>query len=156
MTDKDMLSTNNEKHLARPTMSTLETFNNADQLPERQFTPSNVSLFMYNAAVWNPHRIHYDETYTTQVEKHPGIVIDGPLQGDWLSQVALNWVGENGVVSAFSYSNRRASYLGETLTSGGRITAINRDENTIDVELFIKNESGEIITPGAATISLTA
>ena len=50
-------------------------------LPEREFTATNVSLFCYNAAIWNPHRIHYDETYTTEVEKHPKIVIDGPLQG---------------------------------------------------------------------------
>ena len=53
-----------------------------DTLPERQHTASNVSLFVYNAAVWNPHRIHYDERYTTEVEGHPGVVIDGPLQGD--------------------------------------------------------------------------
>ena len=36
-------------------------------LPEREFTATNVSLFCYNAAIWNPHRIHYDETYTTEV-----------------------------------------------------------------------------------------
>jgi len=86
-----------------------------DGLPERHHTPTNVTLFMYNAAVWNLHRIHYDETYTTQVEKHPGIVIDGPLQGDWLAQCVTNWVGADGRVLRFSYSNRRATYLGETL-----------------------------------------
>ena len=54
-------------------------------IEERSHHPSMVSLFLYNAVIWNPHRIHFDETYTTQVEKHPGIVIDGPLQGDWLA-----------------------------------------------------------------------
>ncbi len=92
--------------------------NVGDTLPNRDFTPTNVSLFMYNAAVWNPHRIHYDERYTTEVEKHPGIVIDGPLQGDWLSQCVLNWVGDDGRMIGFDYSNRRAAYLGETLTTG--------------------------------------
>ena len=56
------------------------------QLPIRHFKASNVSLFCYNAAIWNPHRIHYDEKYTKEIEHHPEIVIDGPLQGDWLSQ----------------------------------------------------------------------
>ncbi len=124
-------------------------------LPSRAFTASNVSLFMYNAAVWNPHRIHYDETYTVEVEKHPGIVIDGPLQGDWLSQVALNWLGDNGVLTQFSYSNRRAAYLGETLTSGGTIQAINPRSGEVELELFIKNASKEVITPGKATVKLT-
>ncbi len=123
-----------------------------DALPERQHTATNVSLFLYNAAIWNPHRIHYDEPYTTEVEKHPGVVIDGPLQGDWLNQVVVNWMGEGATLTKFSYSNRRASYLGETLTSGGAITAVDQDEGTVDLEIFIKNAEGDIITPGTAQV----
>ena len=108
---------------------------------------------MYNAAVWNAHRIHYDETYTTEVEGHPAIVIDGPLQGDWLSQVALNWVGARGSVLNFSYTNRKASYLGEVLTSGGVISAIDLHKRSVELTLFIKNEAGEVVTPGTATVS---
>ena len=76
----------------------LTQLNIDDALPEREHTPSNVSLFLYNAAVWNAHRIHYDETYTTTVENHPGVVIDGPLQGDWLAQCVTNWLGDDGVL----------------------------------------------------------
>ena len=126
-----------------------------DALPERQHTANNVSLFLYNAAIWNPHRIHYDETYTTQVEKHPGVVIDGPLQGDWLNQVVVNWMGESGTLIQFNYSNRRASYLGETLTSGGAITAIDTDAGLVDMEIYIKNENGDVITPGTAQVKIS-
>ena len=87
-------------------------------LPERTFIATNVSLFLYNAAIWNPHRIHYDERYVKEVEHHPGIVIDGPLQGDWLTQAVFEWIGDNGEFIEFEYSNRKASYLGDTLTSG--------------------------------------
>ena len=125
-----------------------------DRLPERQHLATNVGLFLYNAAVWNPHRIHYDETYTTQVEKHPGIVIDGPLQGDWLSQCALNWLGERGELISFSYSNRRAAYLGETLTTGGKVVEYDEKNATVSVELYVKNESDDVITPGFATLKL--
>ena len=125
-----------------------------DSLPIRSHTPTNVSLFMYNAAIWNPHRIHYDEQYTTQVEKHPGIVIDGPLQGDWLSQVVLNWMGEGGQLVSFNYSNRRASYLGETLTSGGHVTAVDPSRKEVTVELFVKNAVGDVMTPGSAVVRL--
>lgn len=128
--------------------------NVGDTLPNRDFTPTNVSLFMYNAAVWNPHRIHYDERYTTEVEKHPGIVIDGPLQGDWLSQCVLNWVGDGGRMVGFGYSNRRAAYLGETLMTGGIITEINSDSHRVTVEIFVKNEAGEVTSPGHATVEL--
>ena len=123
-----------------------------EALPERSYTATNVSLFLYNAAIWNPHRIHYDEPYTTDVEKHPGVVIDGPLQGDWLNQVVVNWMGDSAALTNFNYSNRRASYLGETLTSGGAISAIDKDAGTEDLELFIKNENGDVITPGTALV----
>ena len=123
-----------------------------EALPERSYTATNVSLFLYNAAIWNPHRIHYDEPYTTDVEKHPGVVIDGPLQGDWLNQVVVNWMGDSAALTSFNYSNRRASYLGETLTSGGAVSAIDKDAGTVDLELFIKNENGDVITPGRAQV----
>ena len=75
-----------------------------DALPERQHTPTNVSLFLYNAAIWNAHRIHYDEPYTINVEKHPAVVVDGPLQGDWLVQAVTDWLGEDGDMITFEYS----------------------------------------------------
>lgn len=123
-----------------------------DELPVREHTATTVGLFLYNAAVWNPHRIHYDRQYTIEVEGHPNILIDGPLQGDWLSQVALNWAGEQGQLVRFIYSNRRAAYLGETLTSGGRVSSVNVVESLIELELHIKNAAGEVITPGSAVL----
>lgn len=131
-----------------------ENLNVGDALPEREHLATNVSLFLYNAAVWNAHRIHYDAPYTTDVENHPGIIIDGPLQGDWLSQVVLDWLGDSGQLLEFEYSNRRASILGETLTAGGRVQAIDGGEVTL--ELFIRNEAGEITTPGRAVVNLAA
>jgi hydroxyacyl-ACP dehydratase HTD2-like protein with hotdog domain len=123
-----------------------------DALPERRYKATNVSLFCYNAAIWNPHRIHYDERYTTEVEKHPAIVIDGPLQGDWLSQVVVNWIGDDASLVSFGYSNRKASYLGETLTSGGTITSIDPSTGDVTLDIHIRNENGEITSPGTAVV----
>jgi hydroxyacyl-ACP dehydratase HTD2-like protein with hotdog domain len=123
-----------------------------DCLPERRHAPTNVSLFLYNAAIWNAHRIHYDAGYTTEVEKHPAIVVDGPLQGDWLTQAVVNWLGDDGDLIEFEYSNRRASYLGETLISGGRIEAVRPADLEAEISVFVKSEAGEIMTPGRATV----
>jgi 3-methylfumaryl-CoA hydratase len=40
-----------------------------------------VLLFRFSALTFNGHKIHYDWRYATQVEKYPGLVIHGPLQG---------------------------------------------------------------------------
>ena len=123
-----------------------------DCLHERRHAPTNVSLSLYNAEIWNAHRIHYDAGYTTEVEKHPAIVVDGPLQGDWLTQAVVNWLGDDGDLIEFEYSNRRASYLGETLISGGRIEAVRPAELEAEISVFVKSEAGEIMTPGRATV----
>jgi hydroxyacyl-ACP dehydratase HTD2-like protein with hotdog domain len=125
-----------------------------EPLPERIHRASNVSLFLYNAAVWNAHRIHYDEMYTTEVEKHPGVVIDGPLQGDWLTQTVLEWLGDDGHMVEFQYSNRLAAYLGEVLTAGGSVSSI--EGNVVTVDVFIRNEAGQVITPGSAVVHFSS
>lgn len=45
----------------------------------REVTPDDVLLFRYSALTFNPHRIHYDRRYVTDVEGYPGLVVHGPL-----------------------------------------------------------------------------
>ncbi len=123
-------------------------------LPSRARLATNVSLFAYNAVLWNAHRIHYDEHYAVNVEHHPGIVIDGPLQGDWLTQEILEWLGEDGTLVEFEYSNRSASYLGQTLAAGGQITAIYPSTRLVTLELAITGQAGQVTTPGQAVVKL--
>jgi hydroxyacyl-ACP dehydratase HTD2-like protein with hotdog domain len=123
-----------------------------DSLPERSFTPDNVQSMMYNAILWNGHRIHFDEPYAKDIEGYPGLVIAGPCLGDWIHQCLEEWLAEDGRIASIEYSNRIASYVGETLRSGGTVTACNTDTGEVQVEVFIKNEAGEVVTPGLATV----
>lgn len=138
------------KRLARTTVQV------GDQLPERELTPDNVQLFLYNAALWNAHRIHFDYPYATEVEGYPGLVIAGPMLGDWLNQCVEEWLGDEGRLVSIEYSNRAASYIGETLRSGGTVTAVDPASGEVQIEVFIKNEAGEVITPGVATVVMDA
>ena len=135
-------------------MPTLTSVTTGTHLPERTHEPSAVSLFLYNAVIWNPHRIHFDSPYTTQVEKHPGIVVDGPLQGDWLSQAVMEWIGNDGELLEFEYSNRRAAYLGEQLRAGGEVIEVDRDTRTVTLKIYIKNADDQVIAPGRAVVRL--
>lgn len=127
-----------------------------DALPEREHACSKVQLMLYNAALWNGHRIHYDEAYAKEVEGYPGLVIAGPLLGDWLHQCIEEWLGDDGALSRVSYSNRVASYIGETLTAGGTVTAVDTDTATVTLDVFIRNEAGDIAAPGTATVRFFA
>ncbi len=124
-----------------------------DPLPSHAYNCDNVQLFFYNAVLWNAHRIHYDLPYATEVEGYPGLVVAGPLLGDWLSQVVDAWIdGTGATLERFDYSNRQAAYVGDDLVAGGEVTAV--DGDTVSVDLFVKNAEGEVITPGAAVIRL--
>ena len=102
--------------------------------------------------MWNAHRIHDEEPCTLEVEKHPGVIVDGPLQGDWLVQVVTNWLGEDGELIEFEYSNRQMSVIGDVLTAGGTVTAVN--DNNVEIDLFIRNTAGEVTTPGRALVRI--
>ena len=121
-------------------------------LPGRHYHPDNVQLFLYNAALWNAHRIHFDHPYATGVEGYSGLVIAGPLLGDWLTQCVLEWLGDDGRLMSIDYSNRKASIIGETLRSGGTVRTVDPSRREVTLEVFIRNEADEVITPGTATV----
>ncbi len=125
-----------------------------DLLPERRFRPDNVQSMLYNAALWNGHRIHFDEPYAREVEGYPGLVVAGPLLGDWLNQCVEEWLGESGRLESIEYSNRVATYTGDLLISGGVVTAFTPATGEVDIEVFIKNEAGDIVAPGTARARL--
>ena len=133
-------------------LSRIKSIKPGDLLPERQFEPDNVQLFLYNSALWNAHRIHFDHPYATEVEGYPGLVIAGPLLGDWLTQSVIEWLGDDGKLASIEYSNRQASYIGETLRSGGKVLSSEQDTGTVELEMYIKNEADEVITPGVAVV----
>jgi len=135
--------------MSRPDPSTLQP---GTPLPTRAHTPDTTDLFFYNAALWNAHRIHYDLPYATTAEGYPGLVVPGPLMGDWLAQCVDDWLGDAGTIVRFEYSNRQAAYVGEVLTSGGTIESYDGSRGEAVVSLFVRNADGEIIVPGRATV----
>ena len=137
-------------------MSRLERIHPGDSLPLREFNVDNVQLFLYNAVLWNAHRIHYDEPYATEVEGYPGLVIAGPLMGDWLGQCAMEWAGDDARLLSLDYQNRQAAYVGETLWSGGTVTSVDAVSGTCALELFVKNARDEVMVPGNAVVRFTA
>jgi 3-methylfumaryl-CoA hydratase len=57
------------------------------------WTPSTVDLFRFSAATFNGHRIHYDQSYTREVEGYPDLVVHGPLTAARLCGYAAGGAG---------------------------------------------------------------
>jgi 3-methylfumaryl-CoA hydratase len=57
---------------------------------KEEYPIDTVLLFRFSALTFNGHKIHYDWRYATEVEKYPGIVVQGPLQALLLLESAKN------------------------------------------------------------------
>ncbi len=81
-------------------------------------------------------------------------MIAGPLLGDWMHQCLDEWLGDDGEIASFEYSNRLATYIGETLSVGGQIQSVDQESKTATIAMHIRNAAGENAAPGIATVRL--
>ena len=133
-------------------MSMIADIKPGDVLPTRKFKCSNVQQFLYNAALWNAHRIHFDQEYASSAEGYPGLVVAGPLMGDWLTQSVLEWMDEEARMISFEYSNRKAAFTGEVVSSHGKVLTVEAEKGLVRLELQIRNMADEVIAPGEAVV----
>ncbi|GAA2124390.1 FAS1-like dehydratase domain-containing protein [Actinomadura napierensis] len=79
-------------------------------------TADPVLLFRFSALTYNAHRIHYDETYATEVEGHGGLVVHGPL----LAILCLELPRRAGLkVTELSFRARRPVYARHPFAAAG-------------------------------------
>jgi 3-methylfumaryl-CoA hydratase len=133
-------------------MDRFEGLRVGERIQGREYSPDNVQLMLYNAALWNAHRIHFDEPYARNAEGYPGLVIAGPMLGDWLHQCVEEWLGNDGQIFSIDYSNRVATFVGATLSAGGEITAVLPDSREVEIDAYIKNQFGDVVTPGQVVV----
>lgn len=117
-----------------------------DQVPVQLRTPTAQDLFMFSAASWLLHRIHYDTRFTTEHEGHPALLIHGPLQGIFMVQAVESWIGELARMRSIDYRHKVPAYLGDSLECGGSVSDIQDDE--IVLELWVRKQDGTVTTTG--------
>lgn len=124
-----------------------------DDLPVMPKNATRAQLFLYSAASFNPHRIHYDRDYA-QLEGHQDILVHGPLQGAWLTQYLTDWCGPKGRLTGVTWQNR-ASALPETdLEFRGKVTAVDAATGDVELEVWEQTADGQVLMPGTATVRL--
>lgn len=125
------------------------------ELPPVAKTVTTTQMFLYSAITRNPHRIHYDEKFAHS-EGLPTVLVQGPLQGAQLSAYVTDWMGAEGFLKKFSYSNRGMALAGQPLTLRGKVTRKYRvdDRAAVDLELWEENAAGDLLVPASATVLL--
>jgi 3-methylfumaryl-CoA hydratase len=94
-----------------------------------------VMLFRFSALTFNGHRIHYDRSYATEVERYPGLVVHGPLQAILLFDAALRRGPKGARPAHLQFRGMRPLFDFDAITLNGRT-----DENG---ELHLYTANGE-------------
>ena len=113
-------------------------------------TPTAVDLFMFSAAAWLLHRIHYDLPFTTQHDGHPELLIHGPLQGVYLTQSVERSLGPVIRLRSVNYRHLAPAYLGDSLECGGTVTDSDPATATIELDLWVRKSDRTVTTSGKA------
>jgi acyl dehydratase len=127
-------------------------------IAERQVQPREIDLFMFSAATWLTHRIHFDRDYA-RTEGHPDLVIHGPLQGAYLAEL-LSAVADQhgGQLASLSYRVHRSAYCGDRLNLRATLTSVTVDGGGLLAELAvtIHDEQDQLVTSGQGRLRLPA
>lgn len=124
-----------------------------DELPVMGKNASRTQLFLYSAASFNPHRIHYDRAYA-EFEGHADVLVHGPLQGAWLTQYLTDWCGPGGRLTGVKWQNRASALPEVDLEFRGRVLAVDPETGDVELEVWEQTTAGEILMPGTATLRL--
>ncbi len=82
----------------------------------------------------------------------------GAQRACWLAQLITNWMGDDGFLKKFYYEIRSFNYVGDATWCYGKVVQkrVENGEHLVDLELWAKNQRGEITAPGKATVVLPA
>ena len=113
-------------------------------------------LMRWSAAIENWHKIHYDQAFTREHEKLPGLLVNGTLKQQFILQALTDWAGSSGWVWKVTFQFRSMNLVDEKLAIWAKVKAKRPtlQYGLVDVELGIRNEEGQESTPGAAVIAL--
>lgn len=99
--------------------------------------------------------VHYDSDKSDAIGVP--IAYDLAMQRfSWSGHLLCNWMGDDGFLKKVSLRCTRFNMFGDTQWLSGKVARKYQegDEYLVDVEISTKNQRGEEIMPGSATISL--
>jgi hydroxyacyl-ACP dehydratase HTD2-like protein with hotdog domain len=128
----------------------------AGALPELAITPTAVQVFMFSAATWNRHHIHYSKD-AALAEGLSDIVVQRGLIGNFLGRLLTSWLGDAGEVRELSWKVMQSATPNREVRCQGTIIAQERNGSSrlVTCELKVLNDQGQTIAAGDAKMELS-
>ncbi len=117
-------------------------------------TYGTLELFLFSAAGWHPHRIHFDQPYATGVEGHEAVVVHGPLQAVNAVDALLDALDVPVTVRSLTYRHRALLTVGQEAAVTARVKSVEEDGSTATFEVWMERAGdGEHTTTVVATVA---
>lgn len=124
------------------------------QLPRQQRTYGNLEVFLFSAATWNAHRVHYDRQYAVETEGHTDLLVQGPLQAVHIFQAVATAFGAAARLKDLQYRHLAPLHIGEPAVICGEVVEVDEARHEATVEVWMQHEaSGQRTTQGRAVVA---
>jgi acyl dehydratase len=108
--------------------------------------------------------IHMDRDYSQKVARLPDVIVMGNLKYAYLSNMMINWIGEDGTLKRLRAQYRGMDIPGPALSTEptmickGKVTNkyIQDGEHYVECEVWTETGEGQVTTPGSAIVILPA
>lgn len=122
-------------------------------LPELTVVPTPMQIFMFSAATWNRHHIHYSRDAAIR-EGLPDVVVQRGLIGNFFARLLSDWLAGEGEIREISWKVLSSAVPGQALRCGGTVTEIESSETAdyLLCDLRMTDETGRMIATGAAKL----
>jgi hydroxyacyl-ACP dehydratase HTD2-like protein with hotdog domain len=126
-------------------------------LPELQLTPTHTQIFMFSAATWNRHHIHYSKD-AAQAEGLPDVVVQRALIGNFFARMLTDALGDAGELRELTWKVSASAVPGKLLRVQGEAVALEHGagHRELSCQLRLSDDDGRAIAAGTARLRLRA
>lgn len=132
-------------------MRSLLDYKALDQIPVREWVPSNMQIRQYAEASGDFNPIHLDDDYARQIGLE-GVIVHGMLTMAQMAAMLADWIREEGEISKLHVRFEKIVRPGDKITCSGFIKV--RSKNTLVCDLEASNNKNERVLSGVAHVMI--
>lgn len=107
-----------------------------DELPPRDRVVTAEDVRAYGDAGGDLNPLHRDEA-VARAAGFPGIIAHGMFTMGHLASTVTDWWGDAGDVAELTSQFRAPVFMGETITAGGRVRAVDLEAGTVTLDVWV-------------------
>jgi len=122
-------------------VSPFEAIREGDQLPPAPRIVTREDVAAYADAGGDRNPLHLDDAFARSVG-FDGVIAHGMFTMGHLAHAVTDWAGEGARIERISVQFRAPVSMGETITAGGSITAVDRERRTATLDVWVTVDRG--------------